>query len=89
MKNATLFVLFVAITACPADAKPLRPYRTHQHHHVARHGNEIGAHSNITCEMVRNYVAQVGLEHARAMATAAGMTVADERRARQCFEKKV
>jgi hypothetical protein len=89
MKNTAFVALLIAITACPAAAKPLKPYRTNQHHHAARHDKEIGAHSNITCEMVRNYVAQVGLEQARAMATAAGMTAADERRARQCLEKRV
>jgi hypothetical protein len=45
----------------------------------------VGSHSNITCDMVRSYVAQVGLAQARAMAAAAGMTAAEERRARQCL----
>jgi hypothetical protein len=89
VKNTALLALLAAITAYPVDAKPLKPHRTDQRHHVARHENGIRAHSTITCEMVRNYVAQVGLEQARAMATAAGMTAADERRARQCLEKKV
>ena len=86
MKNAGLVALIVTLTAYPVAAKP---HRIYQHHYSANRSNEIGAHMNITCEMVRNYVAQVGLEQARAMATAAGMTAADERRARQCLEKKV
>ena len=44
------------------------------------------AHAQITCGMVRAYVAQVGLSQARAMALSAGMTAAQERRARRCLE---
>jgi hypothetical protein len=44
------------------------------------------AHAQITCGMVRAYVAQVGLSQARAMALSAGMTAAEERRARRCLE---
>jgi hypothetical protein len=39
----------------------------------------------ITCEMVRAYVAQVGLEQARAVAVAHGITASQERRARACL----
>ena len=42
----------------------------------------------ISCEMVRAYVSQVGLIEAKAQARAAGMTVQQERRARQCFVTK-
>lgn len=48
-----------------------------------------GEHSHITCDMVRSYVAQVGLAQAKAMAVAAGMTASEERRARQCLASKV
>jgi hypothetical protein len=48
----------------------------------------FSAHSHVTCEMVRSYVAQVGLEQARAVALAAGMTPAEERRARHCLAGK-
>jgi hypothetical protein len=67
-------------------------------HHSYGHGaGEIGAHetggrethSHITCEMVRSYVAQVGLMQAKAMAQAAGMTASEERRARQCLANRV
>jgi hypothetical protein len=39
----------------------------------------------ITCEMVRAYVAQVGLVRARALALAHGMTASEERAARRCL----
>jgi hypothetical protein len=39
----------------------------------------------ITCEMVRTYVAQVGLEEARAVAAAHGMTASQEKKARACL----
>lgn len=42
----------------------------------------------ISCETIRAYVAQVGLMEAKAQARAAGMTVQQERRARQCFVNK-
>ncbi len=70
-------------------------------HHGSRHhaydhdGNRHGAehrgetHSHITCDMVRSYVAQVGLAQARAMAQAAGMTASEERRAKQCLLRGV
>jgi hypothetical protein len=51
--------------------------------------NNPGAHSNITCDMVRNYVAQVGVQQAKAMAVAAGMTASEERKARQCLASGV
>ena len=49
----------------------------------------VGSHSSITCDVVRSYVAQVGLAQARAMAAAAGMTAAEERRARECLANRV
>jgi hypothetical protein len=54
------------------------------------HGSagNVADHSNITCDMVRSYVAQVGLQQARAMAVAAGMTASEERQARQCLASK-
>jgi hypothetical protein len=71
-------------------------HRTYQTRHVfggAQHGhalsNNLGDHSHITCDMVRSYVAQVGLEQAKAMAIAAGMTASEERRARQCLANRV
>lgn len=42
----------------------------------------------ITCETVRAYVRQVALVQAKTQARAAGMTAAQERRARQCLASK-
>ena len=72
-------------------------HRAYQNRHALggfQHGrapstNNPGDHSHITCDMVRSYVAQVGLEQARAMAQAAGMTASEERRARQCLANRV
>jgi hypothetical protein len=43
----------------------------------------------ITCEMVRAYVAQVGLVQARADAAAHGMTAWQEQRARACLQQSL
>jgi hypothetical protein len=51
-------------------------------------GGNSTDHSHITCDMVRSYVAQVGLQQARAMAVAAGMTPTEERQARQCLASR-
>jgi hypothetical protein len=48
-----------------------------------------GTHPQITCEMVRAYVAQVGLVQAKALAVSAGITASEERRAIRCLEKKI
>jgi hypothetical protein len=77
-KTALLTVIFVA-ASYPAIAK----------HHFPNRDRATAAHSRITCDMVRTYVAQVGLEQARAMAQAAGMTRSEEREAVQCLEKKI
>jgi hypothetical protein len=67
-------------------------YSRHDHAHVSRHGHPHQAaaseHSGITCETVRAYVSQVGLQLARAMARANGMTQAQEHQARQCLARK-
>jgi hypothetical protein len=39
--------------------------------------------------MVREYVAKVGMGQAVAMAKAAGISAADEERARQCLAKRI
>ncbi len=46
------------------------------------------SHSGITCEMVRAYVAQVGLAQAAAMAQSAGITSSEKERARRCLAEK-
>jgi hypothetical protein len=48
----------------------------------------LAGESQITCDTVRAYVTQVGLVRAKADARAAGMTVAQQRRARQCLADK-
>jgi hypothetical protein len=68
-------------------------HRTHLAHHaeVAHHvANSSGSvsHSGITCEMVRAYVAQVGLAQAAAMAESAGITASEKDRAKRCLEQK-
>jgi hypothetical protein len=41
----------------------------------------------VTCDMVRAYVANIGVEQARAVAIAHGMTPSEERQARRCLEE--
>jgi len=65
----------------------------HRHHaynedgyrHAGEHRGAGERHWHITCDMVRSYVAQVGLAQAKAVAQAAGMTASEERRARHCL----
>jgi len=52
---------------------------------VATASPTLAGESQITCDTVRAYVTQVGLVRAKADARAAGMTVAQQRRARQCL----
>lgn len=75
-KTALLTFAFVA-ASYPALAR----------HHFHRGGRATPSHSRISCETVRAYVAQVGLEQAKAMAEAAGMTESEERAAAHCLEK--
>ena len=58
-------------------------------HHRVYAEKATGAHAHITCDMVRAYVAQVGLVQARAMAQSAGMTADEERRAKRCLQSGV
>jgi hypothetical protein len=81
-KTAVLTLIFVA-TAYPGFA------RHHSHHRVHHERAAATAHSRMSCETVRAYVAQVGLAQAKAMAQAAGMTQSEEREAAQCLEKKI
>jgi hypothetical protein len=89
MKSTALFALVLLTTCYPATAK-----QPHGHRHVARtihhanHASERQAHSGITCDMVRAYVAQVGLAQAVAMAQSAGITSSEKERARRCLAQK-
>ncbi len=78
MKKTALLTFIVLAASYPAIAKQ------HNHHRE----RATSSHSRITCEMVRAYVAQVGLEQAKAMAHGAGLTGSEEREAAQCLEKK-
>ncbi len=102
MKRTALLALLLATAAAPVMAKPHHADRhshyAYQHSHYAnrhadhragQHSSIPADHSHITCDMVRSYVAQVGLQQAKAMAAAAGMTASEERRARQCLASGV
>jgi hypothetical protein len=92
MKRTAVLVFVIVTVAYPALAYQHRsrlPHRNHPHVTHSDSRSPIENHSHITCAMVRSYVAQVGLEQAKAMAAAAGMTAADERRARQCLAHRV
>ncbi len=89
MKYAALLTFVLLASSYPAMA------RTHHGHryaaraiHHANHATEHVSHSGITCEMVRAYVAQVGLAQAAAMAQSAGITSAEKERARRCLAEK-
>jgi hypothetical protein len=64
-------------------------------HYTARRSHDFDryashtSHSGITCEMVRAYVAKVGLGQAIALAKSAGISAFDEQRARQCLANKI
>ena len=79
MKKAALLIVISLAVSCPAIAK--------QRHHHREH--TATSHSHVTCEMVRAYVAQVGLAQAKAMAQGAGITESEKREAAQCLEKKI
>ena len=55
---------------------------------VSDNSSIIRQPTHISCETVRTYVGEVGVVQARAMALAAGMTLAQERRAAQCLREK-
>jgi hypothetical protein len=55
----------------------------------ARHYAAHVSHAGITCEMVRAYIAKVGLGQAIAMAKSAGISAVDEQRARQCLQNRI
>lgn len=62
---------------------------SHQAEHNTTHETAPVSHSGITCEMVRAYVAKVGMGQAIAMAKSAGISAAEEQRARQCLAKRI
>ena len=89
MKSSALLTLALLVVSGSSLA---RPYHGHRHfghaiHHADR-AAERDSHSGITCDMVRAYVAQVGLAEAVAMAQSAGITPAEKERARRCLAEK-
>jgi hypothetical protein len=63
----------------------------HANARAASHASRMSereSHSGITCDMVRAYVAQVGLAQATAIAQSAGITSAEKERARRCLAEK-
>ncbi len=103
MKHAALLTLLSFALSCPVMAKPHshHHFRHHRHdaaralHHADRYSRALhsdtahASHSGITCEMVRAYVAKVGMGQAIALAKSAGISAAEEERARQCLAKKI
>jgi hypothetical protein len=97
MKSAALLTLVLLTASYPSMAKPYHGHRhvAHTVHDASRTAvnhtdrtSEHASHSGITCEMVRAYVAQVGLAQATAMAQSAGITSAEKERARRCLAEK-
>ena len=98
MKSAAVLMLVLLAGSCAATAKPYHGHRHsartphHAHRSIERHhvkrATERESHSGITCDMVRAYVAQVGLAQAIAMAQTAGITASARERARRCLAEK-
>jgi hypothetical protein len=83
MKNTALLALAFAFISGPLLAAT---HHTSKYgHRRAYHHGATETHSQITCEMVRSYVAQVGVAQARATAQANGMTSSEEQTARRCL----
>jgi hypothetical protein len=86
MKKTALLTLLCVAVGYPVAANA---HRTYRHHGSHERTDNRRMHSRITCDMVRTYVAQLGLEQARAMAQAAGMTPSEQRLARRCLADRV
>ena len=70
----TLLTLIFVTTGCPA---------------ILDIDSALARPLRMTCEIVRSYVAEVGMVQARATAVAAGMTGWQERLARRCLVDKI
>jgi hypothetical protein len=86
MKKTVVLAFVLVSVAYPVKANP---HHDHHHRFNRQRSDSPSAHSHVTCNMVRSYVAQMGLEQARSMARAAGMTASEERRAKHCLTDKV
>jgi hypothetical protein len=79
--KAVLMLVILFASASPGLATPYAPSRDSDQPRWAWS-------SQINCETVRAYVAQVGLVQASALARAAGMTAWQEWKARRCLAKR-
>jgi hypothetical protein len=84
MKNNALPALAFVVALWPLTVAAHHIHH-YGHHRAYHHHASVETHPQISCEMVRSYVAQVGVAQARAMAQANGMTSSDEQRARRCL----
>jgi hypothetical protein len=88
VKKTALLRLALLTVSYPVMAKS-----HHDHHHAVRksqqthHSVATDPRSQVTCETVRSYVAQVGLERAKAMALSANISISDKERAKRCLGK--
>jgi hypothetical protein len=83
MKNIALLAFVFVFISWPLLAAT--QHTNKYGHRRAYHHGATETHSQITCEMVRSYVAQVGVAQARATAQANGMTSSEEQTARRCL----
>jgi hypothetical protein len=87
MKSVALLMVVLLATSCAATARPYHGHGPRTMHH-ANTSSDRESHSGITCEMVRAYVAQVGVARAVAMAQSGGITSSEMARARRCLAEK-
>ena len=80
MKNSVLLSAIAVACAVTGAASAGR---------ISENSSILRRPTHISCEMVRAYVGQVGVMQARAVALAAGMTPAQERRAAHCLQEKI
>jgi len=80
MKKFALIAFVFIYLGDPALAKPFKP---------PQNSPTVSASWPISCHTVRVYIKQVGLERARSMALAAGMTPAQAQEARRCLVKPI
>jgi hypothetical protein len=78
MKKTALPATMLVALSCPSFARTLRRHHSRE---------TTTSHSHITCEMVRAYVAQIGLVQAKAMAQTSGLTEMEKRQAMQCLRE--
>jgi hypothetical protein len=99
VKKTALLRLALLTVSYPVMAKSHHDHHhsarksRHDHHRAVRksqqthHSVATDPRSQVTCETVRSYVAQVGLERAKAMALSANISISDKERAKRCLGK--